>query len=157
MSHKVLINGTAYGVAGGNDLKDGTKYQIGGGRTLINGTGYEIKFRASGYTMRITGSGGQITYNGIAQIETFTVQPGDSISITVTAIFKPLSHDFGNRKVESEIYINSEVVKKATANNDSRIVSATYIYTPTSGATIYRNLSSEAGGTAESISIIEDQ
>lgn len=31
MSHKVLINGTAYDVAGGDALVSGTKYQLGGG------------------------------------------------------------------------------------------------------------------------------
>lgn len=30
MSHKVLINGTAYTVAGGDTLVSGTKYQLGG-------------------------------------------------------------------------------------------------------------------------------
>lgn len=30
MSHKVLINGTAYTVAGGDTLASGTKYQLGG-------------------------------------------------------------------------------------------------------------------------------
>lgn len=30
MSHKVLINGTAYDVAGGDTLVSGTKYQLGG-------------------------------------------------------------------------------------------------------------------------------
>lgn len=44
MAHKVMINGTAYGVAGGTGLGNGTKYQMGGGKTLIAGTGYEIKF-----------------------------------------------------------------------------------------------------------------
>ena len=31
MSHRVLIAGTAYAVAGGGTLVGGTKYQIGGG------------------------------------------------------------------------------------------------------------------------------
>lgn len=30
MSHKVLINGTAYAVAGGDTLVSGAKYQLGG-------------------------------------------------------------------------------------------------------------------------------
>lgn len=30
MSHKVLINGTAYAIKGGTDLIAGTSYQIGG-------------------------------------------------------------------------------------------------------------------------------
>lgn len=44
MSHKVLINGTAYTVAGGDTLASGTKYQLGGGKTLINGAAYDIGF-----------------------------------------------------------------------------------------------------------------
>lgn len=39
MSHKVLVNGTAYTVAGGDTLASGTKYRFLGGRTLIGGTG----------------------------------------------------------------------------------------------------------------------
>ena len=30
MSHKTMINGTSYAIAGGTDLVNGTKYQIGG-------------------------------------------------------------------------------------------------------------------------------
>lgn len=52
MSHKTMINGTSYAIAGGTDLVNGTKYQIGGGRTLIDGTVYEIGF-SSGQTWRM--------------------------------------------------------------------------------------------------------
>ena len=45
MSHKTLVNGTAYEVKGGKCLVNGTVYSIKKGRTLINGTGYDITFR----------------------------------------------------------------------------------------------------------------
>ena len=44
MSHKSLINGTAYEVKGGKCLVNGTAYSIKKGRTLIGGTGYDITF-----------------------------------------------------------------------------------------------------------------
>lgn len=45
MSHKSLINGTAYEVKGGKCLVNGTSYSIKKGRTLIGGTGYDIAFK----------------------------------------------------------------------------------------------------------------
>ena len=44
MSHKTLVNGTAYEVKGGKCLVNGTVYDIKKGRTLIGGTGYDITF-----------------------------------------------------------------------------------------------------------------
>lgn len=44
MSHKTLVNGTAYEVRGGKCLVGGTSYDIKKGRTLIGGTGYDITF-----------------------------------------------------------------------------------------------------------------
>ena len=44
MSHKTLVNGTAYEVNGGKCLVNGTVYNILKGRTLIGGTGYDITF-----------------------------------------------------------------------------------------------------------------
>ena len=44
MSHKTLVNGTAYEVTGGKCLVNGTVYSIKKGRTLIGGTGYDITF-----------------------------------------------------------------------------------------------------------------
>lgn len=45
MSHKTLVNGTAYEVKGGKCLVNGTSYDIKKGRTLIGGTGYDINFK----------------------------------------------------------------------------------------------------------------
>lgn len=47
MSHKTLVNGTAYEVKGGKCLVNGTSYDIKKGRTLIGGTGYDITFAPS--------------------------------------------------------------------------------------------------------------
>lgn len=44
MSHKTIVNGTAYEVNGGKCLVNGTAYSIKKGRTLIGGTGYDITF-----------------------------------------------------------------------------------------------------------------
>ena len=44
MSHKTLVNGTAYEVKGGKCLVNGTSYDIKKGRTLIGGTRYDITF-----------------------------------------------------------------------------------------------------------------
>ena len=44
MSHKTLIDGTAYNIKGGRDLIGGTGYAKKKGRVLVNGTGYDISF-----------------------------------------------------------------------------------------------------------------
>ena len=44
MSHKTLVNGTAYEVKGGKCLVNGTSYDIKKGMTLIGGTGEDIVF-----------------------------------------------------------------------------------------------------------------
>ena len=44
MSHKTIVNGTAYEVKGGKCLVNGTSYDIKKGRTLIGGTRYDITF-----------------------------------------------------------------------------------------------------------------
>ena len=44
MSHKTLVNGTAYEVQGGKCMVGGTVYNILKGRTLVGGTGYDITF-----------------------------------------------------------------------------------------------------------------
>lgn len=43
MSHRTLVNGTAYEITGGKTLVDGTAYSISKGKTLVDGTAYEIK------------------------------------------------------------------------------------------------------------------
>lgn len=47
MTHKTLINGTAYTVKSGKCMVGGTVYNILKGRTLIDGTGYDITFKPS--------------------------------------------------------------------------------------------------------------
>ncbi len=47
MTHKTLINGTAYTVKSGKCMVGGTVYNILKGRTLIGGTGYDITFKPS--------------------------------------------------------------------------------------------------------------
>lgn len=49
MSHKALIDGTAYKIKGGSTLIDGTVHNIKKGRTLIDGTGYDINFAKAPY------------------------------------------------------------------------------------------------------------
>lgn len=44
MSHRAMIDGTAYEVTGGKTLVDGTVYSITGGKTLVDGTVYGIDF-----------------------------------------------------------------------------------------------------------------
>ena len=44
MAHGTRINGTSYGITGGECLVGGTAYRIQKGRTLVEGTGYDITF-----------------------------------------------------------------------------------------------------------------
>lgn len=69
MSHKILVNGTAYEVKGGKCLVNGTSYDVQKGRTLIGGTGYDITLPGIGIRVS-TLSVGQSVYtkvNGTAK------------------------------------------------------------------------------------------
>lgn len=44
MSHRTLVNGTAYEIGGGKTLIGGTAYSIDKGKTLVGGTAYEVGF-----------------------------------------------------------------------------------------------------------------
>lgn len=44
MSHRTLVNGTAYEISGGKTLVNGTAYSIDKGKTLVGGTAYEVGF-----------------------------------------------------------------------------------------------------------------
>lgn len=57
MSHKTLIGGAAYEIAGGKTLVNGTSYSIAGGRTLVGGTGYDISFALPAAVMDLFSSG----------------------------------------------------------------------------------------------------
>lgn len=46
MTHKTLIDGTDYEIAGGNTLVGGTAYRISSGKTLVGGTSYNVQFGA---------------------------------------------------------------------------------------------------------------
>ena len=82
MSHKTLVNGTAYTVKGGKCLVNGTVYNILKGRTLIGGTVYDITLPGIGI-MVSTLSVGQSVYmkvNGTAK-EFIVVHQGKPSSI----------------------------------------------------------------------------
>ena len=44
MAHGTKVNGSSYGITGGQCIVAGTKYAIKKGRTLIGGTGYDVSF-----------------------------------------------------------------------------------------------------------------
>lgn len=54
MSHKTMINGTAYEVSGGSALVDGTDFQLGGGKTIVSGTAYDVPFKPATAILKIT-------------------------------------------------------------------------------------------------------
>lgn len=47
MSHRAMIDGTAYEVTGGKTMVDGTVYNITGGKAMVDGTVYSIDFGGS--------------------------------------------------------------------------------------------------------------
>lgn len=78
MAHKVLVNGTAYGVKGGKTLVNGTGYAVKGGRTLWVGTGYDIAFSSPlPKTVRIS-----------VYIENYNYMAGGTITIFVNGVNK---------------------------------------------------------------------
>lgn len=136
MSHKTLISGTSYAIKGGTDLIAGTSYQIGGGRTLVNGTAYEVAFGPSEYIMTLSGSGGTIKYNGVAQTETFAVSVGASIEIIADAACVRVQEP-----QTAIIKLNGVTVASQEAFRPSQGATATYTYTPDSDAEIVRSVS----------------
>lgn len=120
MSHKVLINGTAYTVAGGDTLVSGTKYQLGGGKTLINGAAYDVPFGPKTVAITITKTGSMlghdayVLYNGQQYTSgTINVPAGESVMVHAT------SHQ------ESYLLLNDAYVESGKMLN--------YTYTPTAG------------------------
>ena len=54
MSHRTLVNGTAYEIKGGKTLIDGTAFSIKSGKTMVDGTAYEVGFAPAGATVKVT-------------------------------------------------------------------------------------------------------
>ena len=107
----------------------------------MDGTAFEIKFKPSEYTITLTGSGGKITYNGVAQTETFTVAAGASITITATAFCSN-----GKIPQKATIQLNGTTVSTKTANGRYETVTATYTYTPEQDTRIIRSTTEPSGG-----------
>lgn len=121
MSHKVLINGTAYTVAGGDTLVSGTKYQLWGGKTLINGAAYDISFAPATVEITITkdgaiaGAEAYVQYNGRKyESGTITISASDSVLVYVKT------------KIYNSLYVNDAFITSAEE--------LSYTYTPTAGA-----------------------
>ena len=112
-----------------------------GGRTLVNGTEYEIGFGPNEYTITLTGSGGTITYNGVAQTGTFVVRAGDSITITATAFCTTPKY-----KQKATIQLNGSTVSAKTATETYQTVTATYTYTPEQDTKIARSTTDPGTG-----------
>lgn len=55
MSHRAMIDGTAYEVTGGKTMVDGTVYSITGGKTLVDGTVYGIDFGSAEVPVSFSG------------------------------------------------------------------------------------------------------
>ena len=137
MSHKVLINGTAYAVAGGDALTGGTKYQIGGGRTLIDGTAYDISFGPNEHTITVTGgdasavsiskkNAAYVLFGGKNYAEgTIKVPQGQAVIISMQT----------SRMMSGNLFItlNGAEIARSPSSNSSAF---TYTYIPTEDATI---------------------
>ena len=120
MSHKVLINGTAYAVAGGDTLVSGTKYQPGGGKTLVNGAAYDISFAPATVEITITkdgaiaGTEAYVQYNGRKyESGTITISASDSVLVYVKT------------KIYNSLYVNDAFI-----TSDKEV---SYTYAPTAG------------------------
>lgn len=136
MAHKTLIGGTAYEIKGGRDLIGGTGYAKKKGKTLVNGTAYEVAFGPSEYIMTLSGSGGTIKYNGVAQTETFAVAVGASIEIIADAVCVRVQEP-----QTAIIKLNGVTVASQEAFRPSQGATATYTYTPDLDAEIVRSVS----------------
>lgn len=145
-THKTLVNGTAFAVTAGTELINGTICKKGGGRTLVNGTAFEVKFGSSEYVITLTGSGGTVIYNGVAQTGTFTVKAGESVEIKAIG-WSSVAYAI------AKITLNG----KEVAAEQGASAEAVYTYTPTSNATINVTVNSRAGRWyMETIDITEE-
>lgn len=72
MAHKVLVNGTGYGVAGGKTRVNGTNYSIKSGRTLVGGTGYGIRFHDGMLTATV-----EIVKNSLGEYTSVSISVND--------------------------------------------------------------------------------
>ena len=139
MSHKTMVNGTAYEISGGKTLVGGTAYSIKSGKTLVDGTAYEVGF-AKPVTITVTGKGleyhvyiqhkegGYTTYTSPA---TFTANVGDTIHCYCTECWGGYP----------TTYIRVNYLTMAYTNDEDDI---SYNYTVVSDATInlYENYAS---------------
>ena len=76
MSHRTLVNGTAYEIGGGKTLVNGTAYSIDKGKTLVGGAAYEV-----GFSKNISVIQGA---NGTMAVSHTKASPGTTITITPT-------------------------------------------------------------------------
>jgi hypothetical protein len=107
--HKALIDGTAYGIAGGRAMVGGTAYDIANGKVLVDGTAFEIAFGPGSFTVNITSNGNSsychVTINGTKYYTKQTIECEGGTEITAY-VFSALS----SAKLKSYIYLNGAQV-----------------------------------------------
>lgn len=109
MAHKVMVDGTAYGISEGITKDGGTGYVLQMGVAKVDGTLYDISFGSGLIPVTITSSGNAsycyVTINGTkysSETSGIEVEAGSEIGLSVRA---------RSSSVRGYIYINGTTVK----------------------------------------------
>ena len=117
MSHKTMVDGTAYDIKGGRTLVNGTAYDVKRGKTLVDGTTYEIGFSKT-QTVIVSGFGfgsnsqqsyrklHSLSINGesITSIGTYSYETDGILTIIVTVNGDPAAINLAG------VWLNNEKV-----------------------------------------------
>lgn len=120
MSHKTLINGTAYNVIGGKTLVGGTAYSISKGNTLVSGTAYDINFTPPTPQSHLLA---EYLFDGQTYVD--TSGKGNNLTLTGTAPF--ISDGSGGYFIDNFVSYNDKashyLTAPANAFNSAQMIS----------------------------------
>ena len=123
MSHKTMIDGTAYEISGGKTLIDGTSYSIKNGKTLVGGTAYEVGFvkavSAEGEVLddwATIASGANVANYSIGNWKLITLTDGTEIVMEIAAFNTDTKTDDSTAAIT---WISKYVIKTHVMNSTS--------------------------------------
>ena len=123
MSHRPLINGTAYEIDKGKPLVGGTVREIDYGKTLVGGTVYEIKLSSPVMVNLIIPSGcnRKVIIDGIEYTTSGTCIALESVIVDIQGVFS-MSQYGGGFAADAHVYLNGEEVAISQGANGNPYV-----------------------------------
>ena len=130
MAHRVMVNGTIYGIEKGKTLVNGTVYDIEKGKTMVNGTAREIALKSKYIPVSITQGLSSSSLTTYAYVR-FKNSDGTTVTTCSAGEYEMVrGNSFsayvknGNTADYSAIYLNDELVEQAVSS------AKTYTFTP---------------------------